>query len=382
VRESLRDALRRRRDRLLADGRFQRFASAFLFTRPIARARSRALFDLCAGFVYSQVLYACVSLGLLRRLLEQPRTPAELALALALPQERLERLLGAAAALDLVQFRGGGRVGLGVLGAALLGNPGVEAMVRHHRLLYADLADPVALLRGTAGRAGLAAFWGYAGARDPAALARDEVAAYSGLMSDSQQFIADLVLAAYPFARHRRLLDVGGGEGRFALAAAAAVPQLAVQVFDLPEVAGAARARFDAAGLGTRGAVFTGDFFRDALPGGADLATLVRVVHDHDDDQVRLLLAAIRRALQPGGVLLIAEPMAGRPGSGPMADGYFGFYLLAMGSGRARRYDELRALLLEAGYADVRQRRTRNPLLASVVTARVPDRNEDRKGSR
>ena len=97
-RESLFDALRRRRDRLLADGRFQRFATAFVFTRPIARARSRALFDLVAGFVYSQVLYACVTLGLLRRLLERPQAPAELAQALSIPLDRLERLLSAAAA--------------------------------------------------------------------------------------------------------------------------------------------------------------------------------------------------------------------------------------------------------------------------------------------
>ena len=54
-RETVIDALRRRRDRLLADGRFQRFAAAFFLTRPVARARSRALFDLCAGFVLSLI---------------------------------------------------------------------------------------------------------------------------------------------------------------------------------------------------------------------------------------------------------------------------------------------------------------------------------------
>jgi len=367
---SLRDRWRRRRDRLLADARFQRWAGAFPLTGPIARLRSRQLFDLCAGFVYSQVLYACVTLGLLRRLLEQPQTPAELAPAVGMPLERLLRLLAAAAALGLVETRGGGRVGLGVLGAALLGNPGVEAMIRHHALLYADLADPVALLRGTAGAGGLSSFWGYARAAEPAALSREAVLPYSRLMSDSQQFIADIVLAAYPFERHRRLLDIGGGEGNFALAAARKVARLQVGLFDLPEVAAQARARFEAAGLGDRGQAYGGDFFRDALPVGADLITLVRVVHDHDDDKVRTLLAAARRALPPDGALLIAEPMAGAPGAAPMADGYFGLYLLAMGSGRARHFDELRALLQACGYTDVRRHKTSNALLATVVTAR------------
>jgi demethylspheroidene O-methyltransferase len=64
--------------------------------------------------------------------------------------------------------------------------------------------------------------------------------------------------------------------------------------------------------------------------------------------------------------------MAGVAGNGAMADGYFGMYLLAMGTGRARTFEELRALLHDSGFTGVRQRRTRNPLLATVVTAR-PD---------
>ena len=42
----------------------------FPLTRPIARRRARELFDLCAGFVYSQVLLACVRLRLFEILAE------------------------------------------------------------------------------------------------------------------------------------------------------------------------------------------------------------------------------------------------------------------------------------------------------------------------
>ena len=51
------------RDRLVSDPGFRAWAARFPLTRPIARARSRALFDLVAGFAYSQVLLACVELG-------------------------------------------------------------------------------------------------------------------------------------------------------------------------------------------------------------------------------------------------------------------------------------------------------------------------------
>ena len=46
------------RNRLLASPAFQSWASAFPLTRPIARRRAKAAFDLTAGFVYSQVLLA------------------------------------------------------------------------------------------------------------------------------------------------------------------------------------------------------------------------------------------------------------------------------------------------------------------------------------
>ncbi len=55
-----------------------------------------------------------------------------------------------------------GRFALADLGAAVIGNPGIAAMVEHHALLYADLADPVALLRGETGRTRLASYWPYA----------------------------------------------------------------------------------------------------------------------------------------------------------------------------------------------------------------------------
>jgi demethylspheroidene O-methyltransferase len=93
-------------------------------------------------------------------------------------------------------------------------------------------------------------------------------------------------------------------------------------------------------------------------------------LHDHDDDSVRVLLARARDALAPGGTLVIAEPMAGGRGAERVGDAYFGFYLLAMGRGRARSASEIATLLNEAGFAALRPLKTRRPLLVSVLMAR------------
>lgn len=365
---SLRDRLLSWRDRLLASQRFQRWAAGFPGTRGIAERRTRALFDLCAGFVYAQVLAACVELDLFEILKHGPCRDAELARRLGLSSAATTRLLRAACALRLVERRGGDRYGLGPLGAALVGNPAIAAMVRHHRLLYDDLRDPVALLCGAQTPTNLATFWPYA--TEGAATAA--VTPYSTLMAASLPLLVEDVLEAYRFDRHRCVLDIGGGLGGFVCALLARVPHLAGMLLDLPPVAESARRQIPAA-LQARLAVHGGSFLDGRLPGGADLITLVRVVHDHEDATVRMLLRAARAALPAGGVVLIAEPMAAADASDPITDAYFGFYLAAMGSGRARAPEELAALLVEAGFVEPNLHRTRRPLLAQVMTARKLD---------
>jgi demethylspheroidene O-methyltransferase len=355
------------RDRLVTSAKFRRWAAAFPLTRPVARRRTKALFDLCAGFVYSQILAACVQLGLFDILAEGPKTRDELARRLDLTPDGADRLLLAAVSLKLVERRGDG-FGLGSLGAAVVGNGAVAAMVAHHSMLYADLADPVALLRGE--RPGhLNRYWAYAASGTPQASSQDDVGRYTDLMAASQPLVADEVLDAYDVRRHRCLLDVGGGSGLFALKAAARAPGLRVQVFDLPAVAAKAAERFAAAGLASRAEAYGGSFLTDSLPVGADLMSLVRVIHDHDDGAAMTILRAVRRALPPDGRLLLAEPMAGTPGAEPMGDAYFGLYLLAMGQGRPRSAASLAAMLREAGFARTRTLRTHTPLLTGVIVA-------------
>jgi demethylspheroidene O-methyltransferase len=357
------------RDRTLSNPRFQRWAAEFPLTRAIARRRARQLFDLCAGFVYSQILLACVRLQMFERLRDEPQTLVTLATKTSLSIAAMTRLVDAAVALELLERRSEQKVGLGPHGAALLGNPGIAAMIEHHPLLYADLNDPVALLRTPGLDTGLARYWAYARAEQPAALSSEQTSAYTELMSRSQPLVAQDILDAYPLDAHRCLLDVGGGDGTFLVTAANRAPQLRCVLFDLPAVAARAETRFAKAGLTDRAQAFGGDFLSQALPKGADVISLVRVIHDHDDSAVLKLLGAVRNALPVGGTLLIGEPMSGTPGAAGMGEAYFGFYLLAMGSGRPRTAPELQSLLRRAGFSRQRVIRTRQPLQTGLIVA-------------
>lgn len=353
------------RNGLVADPRFQRWAAASPLTRLVARRRAKALFDLCAGFVYSQVLLACVRLRLFDMLRAGPLHQAQLAAQMQLAPEAAQRLLRAAASLKLLRALPDDRYALDDLGASMLANPSVGAFVEHHALLYDDLSDPVALLRGET-RTKLSQFWPYAKGREGDL---ETYGAYSDLMARSQKLIAEDVLDAYPFGRHERLLDVGGGEGAFVAAVAARHPTLRLQLFDLSPVAERARDALAAQGL-TRIETYGGSFLDAPLPKGADIVTLIRVLHDHDDDVALAALRAAHAALPSGGALLIAEPMAETPGAEAIGDAYFGFYLLAMGSGRARRRAEMTQLLQAAGFTDIRFLPTARPMFSSVVVGR------------
>jgi demethylspheroidene O-methyltransferase len=363
------------RNLLVANPRFQNWVASCRLTRPIAHKRARALFDLCAGFVYSQTLVACVQLRVFERLRVGPLSEQSLAEQMSLSKDSTRRLMRAAASLDLVRILPGERYALADLGAATLANPSIAAFVEHHALLYEDLRDPVALLRGgTTTR--LSKFWSYSSnspsdaVSPPLGFCNDEsVSAYSALMSQSQALIADDILDAYDLAGRGKLLDVGGGEGAFVAATAARSKRLELVLFDLPAVAERARGRLTALGLAARVEVVGGDFLRDALPRGADIVSLIRIVHDHDDDSALRLLHAVRAALDPGGTIVIAEPMTKARRADAVCDAYFGFYLRAMGRGRARSIQEHEELLQAARFSQIRVTSTRRPMLATVITA-------------
>jgi demethylspheroidene O-methyltransferase len=356
--------------RLAASRRFQALAARVPLLRRIARAEGMALFDVVAGFVNSQTLMALVELRVFHRLQDGPATTAQMAAACGVPPARMQVLLQAGAGLGLLRRHRDGRFGLAVRGASLLAVPGLEAMVLHHRALYADLADPVAFWRDGSDTQ-LARFWPYvfgaAGAGDP-----QTTATYSTLMAESQVLVAEDTLAMVSLKGVRRLLDVGGGTGTFLAAVGAAYPGMALDLFDLPVVMDGARARLAAAGVTNPVTLHKGSFRDDPLPIGADAISLVRVLYDHDDSTVAHLLRAVHAVLPPGGRLIVSEPMSGGQKPDRATDVYFSVYTLAMQTGRTRAPDEIKALLMAAGFVSPRIHVGFRPFVTSAVTVTRP----------
>ena len=352
VRAGWRQQLDARIDRWMTSPSFYRWAISNPLTRWITRRRAAQLFEVMAGFVHSQVLLACVRLNLFEMLRDQPRTLEQLAQHARMSAPAMQRLLQSAVAIRLIERRDENSYGLGALGAPVAADPGLRLMIEHNAVLFDDMRDPLALLRDEM-QPHMQAYWPYMNGDNPQGWEAEKVARYSELMSASQRFVIEELLASYDFSMHRQVLDIGGGKGGWVLALAQKVPSLKLHLMDLPPVAALAAERMAKAGVSDRVTVHGGSFISNALPTGIDLVTLVRVAHDHPDAVVKALLTKIYQMLPSGGRLLLAEPMAQPPGEQPVGDAYFHFYLLAMGSGRLRSPQELRHLMLDAGFDTV-----------------------------
>jgi predicted O-methyltransferase YrrM len=104
-----------------------------------------------------------------------------------------------------------------------------------------------------------------------------------------------------------RVLDVGGGSGAFSMAFVRASESIRATVFDLPNVVSLTRDYIEKEGLGHRIDTVAGDYNKDELPQGYDLAFLSAIIHSNSPKQNQALFHKISDSLNPGGKIVISD---------------------------------------------------------------------------
>jgi O-methyltransferase domain len=160
--------------------------------------------------------------------------------------------------------------------------------------------------------------------------------------------VVDAVVRAYDFSRFQTLVDVGGGYGALLSAILTRTPQLQAVLFDRPEMIPGAWAQLESTGVLDRCQVVGGDFFHRVPPGG-DAYLCSRVIHDWNAERATLLLSHCRRAIQPGGTLLLVEEVI-LPGDAPCFGKLSDLNMLVGPGGQERTAAEYRALYTAAGF--------------------------------
>ncbi len=133
------------------------------------------------------------------------------------------------------------------------------------------------------------------------------------------RYEATACLEHYDFGAHRRILDVGGNSGEFALRICQQHPTTRATILDLPLVCEIGRKHVSAGGAADRIAFRPGDARRDGFPVGHDLVVFKSFLHDWNERDARGFLAKAFQALPAGGGVLIYErgPISGCEGPLP-----------------------------------------------------------------
>jgi (2Fe-2S) ferredoxin/SAM-dependent methyltransferase len=153
----------------------------------------------------------------------------------------------------------------------------------------------------------------------------------------------------------RRLLDVGGGSGAYAIAFAQAHPDLRAVVLDLPSVLPITRAHVAEAELAARVSTREGDLRTDDLGTGHDLVLLSAICHMLSPAENQDLLRRALAALVPGGRVVIQDFIVDEDGTGPLHAALFALNMLVgTAGGQTYSASDYRTWLTAVGYADAR----------------------------
>lgn len=205
--------------------------------------------------------------------------------------------------------------------------------------------------------------------------ARGKWPLFNAAMAEFPRGAADAVAAAVALpAGARSLLDVGGSHGLYAIAFCRRHPDLRATIFDLPMALERARDNVAAAGLGDRLVLRAGDLTVDDLGKGYDATLLFQLIHYYGDDVLPTLLGKVLAALQPGGSVVILDQLTLSPPT-PAARAFLRTlalqYRVSLG-GRLRPFGDVRRVLIDAGYVDVRRKRVLRVPGNELVIARRP----------
>jgi SAM-dependent methyltransferase len=174
---------------------------------------------------------------------------------------------------------------------------------------------------------------------------------FDNAMVSMARHVAKDVLAAHDFSRAGSILDVGGGTGALLIDILRALPGLTGAVLDLPRCENGFRQV--AAGLEQRARFIAGDFLQ-GIPQGFDTLLVKSVLHNWDDSRCVGILGHCRKALSPGGRIVIVERLlpehpakAARDMSIVLSD----LNMLRGPGGRERTEPAYRKLLAAAGFS-------------------------------
>jgi len=319
------------------------------------------MLELSGSYWRTCALHAGVKLDVFTVLDGEDRSAAETATTIGASADGVERLMNALAARGLLEHRGGryrcpasvrsllSRSSAGYLGHIIL---------HHHHLMasWAHLHEAVASGRPVGD--------------EPKPVSREEWRESFLLgMFNMAMGLAPQVAAALDFAGCRRLLDLGGGPGTYAIHFCLRNPELTATVYDLPATRPFAEGTIERFNLAERIRFTPGNYLEDPVAGRYEAVWLSHILHGEGPEDCLNILRKAVGALEPGGRVIVHEFILDDTKDGPIFPALFSLNML-QGTERGRSYSgaELTGLMSAAGARDIRRIPLRTPNDSGILT--------------
>ncbi len=185
--------------------------------------------------------------------------------------------------------------------------------------------------------------------------------------------IGRAVLPHLNYTGCRRLLDVGGGPGTYAVLIAQAYPQIRCTVLDLPPVAKIAEELIAAQGIAERVQTLPGSYHETSFPSDLDAVNFFGMLHQESPPAIVKLLEKAYAALAPGGTVYVMDVMTDATHAAPKFSALFALNMaLTTENGWVFSEAELRDWLAAAGFTDCELTPLPPPMPHWLMRARKP----------
>ncbi len=324
------------------------------------------ILQLSTGYMPSTAIYLAAKLGIADLLHEKALRVEDLAAKTGVQADALNRVLRALASVGVFHETAERTYGNTPASELLRATPGSVRDLAlwmsdpFHFRIYAEAAYSLETGKPAIEKVTGFSIFDYF----PTDKAESEV--FNRAMTSFSAVTTPAVCEAYDFSQIKTLVDVAGGHGLLLAEILKRHPQMQGLLFDMGHVIAGARPVVDAAGVGDRCHLISGDFFKE-VP-GADAMIMKHIIHDWDDPEAIAILRNCHRAFEAAGhgkVLLVELVLPGPN------QAHFGKWLdlemMLLPGGRERTEEQYRTLLRQSGFHLTRVIPTRSPV--SVIEA-------------
>ncbi len=175
-------------------------------------------------------------------------------------------------------------------------------------------------------------------------------------MHDRARTQATETIGLIDLANVNYVIDIGGGSGAFSMAFVDAKKEIAATVFDLPNVITLTNKYIEKEGYQKSINTISGDYTKDDISSGYDLAFLSAIIHSNSFETNQDLIKKCFHSLNPGGQIVISDFIMNNDRLSPLYGAEFALNMLvATNEGDTYTENEIHDWLLNSGFEKIKR---------------------------